>query len=130
MVALEVTSTLVRSELEELDRAGGKMGNVGVCLFSDGASAMVVGGGELLEGGESGSVVVGANGTWGWVRGTLTVGFIAFFFPEKSSFEVIKTLTATLPDTVPDLGFNVDECGWKVSRRRVAGREDAHELMK
>lgn len=58
MVALEVTSTLVRSELEELDRAGGKMGNVGVCLFSDGASAMVVGGGELLEGGESGSVVV------------------------------------------------------------------------
>jgi len=58
VVALEVTSTLVRSELEELDRAGGKMGNVGVCLFSDGASAMVVGGGELLEGGESGSVVV------------------------------------------------------------------------
>ena len=52
VVALEVTSTLVRSELEELDRAGGKMGNVGVCLFSDGASAMVVGGGELLDGGE------------------------------------------------------------------------------
>jgi type III polyketide synthase len=52
VVALEVTSTLVRSELEELDRSGGKMGNVGVCLFSDGASAMVVGGGELLDGGE------------------------------------------------------------------------------
>ena len=38
---------------------------------------------------------------------------------EKSSFEVIKTLTATLPDTVPDLGFNVDECGWKVSRQQT-----------
>lgn len=34
---------------------------------------------------------------------------------EKASFEVIKTLTETLPDTVPDLGFNVDENGWKVS---------------
>lgn len=34
---------------------------------------------------------------------------------EKVSFEVIKTLTETLPDTVPDLGFNVDENGWKVS---------------
>ena len=51
VIATEVTSTLVRSELEELDRAGGKMGSVGVCLFSDGASAMVVGGGELQEGG-------------------------------------------------------------------------------
>jgi hypothetical protein len=36
---------------------------------------------------------------------------------EKVSFEIEQTLTETLPDTVPDLGFNVDECGWKVSFR-------------
>jgi predicted naringenin-chalcone synthase len=62
VVATEVTSTLVRSELEELDRAStekngvkavmAEMGNVGVCLFSDGASALVVGGGKVKEDGE------------------------------------------------------------------------------
>jgi type III polyketide synthase len=106
VIATEVTSTLVRSELEELDRSSGKMGSVGVCLFSDGASAMVVGGGELQEGGES-------------PRPTLLDNLALMpNFPrdpvEKASFEVIKTLTETLPDTVPDLGFNVDENGWKV----------------
>lgn len=39
-------------------------------------------------------------------------------FAEKASFEVMKTLTETLPDTVPDLGFNVDENGWKASSLR------------
>jgi type III polyketide synthase len=107
VIATEVTSTLVRSELEELDRSSGKMGSVGVCLFSDGASAMVVGGGEVQEGGESPSGLEPLR--------FLNADVVMSEVTEKASFEVIKTLTETLPDTVPDLGFNVDENGWKVS---------------
>jgi hypothetical protein len=34
---------------------------------------------------------------------------------EQSSFEILDCVTETVPDTVEDLGFNVDEYGWKVS---------------
>jgi type III polyketide synthase len=49
IISAEVTSTLCRSESDELNKAskatGGDPGwpNVSLCLFSDGASAMVVG---------------------------------------------------------------------------------------
>lgn len=55
VVALEVTSTLVRTELESIDEEeerGGSRPNVASTIFSDAASAMVVGSGDLLEGGE------------------------------------------------------------------------------
>lgn len=54
VVALEVTSTLVRTELASLDEEaerGGTRPNVASTIFSDAASAMVVGSGELEEGG-------------------------------------------------------------------------------
>jgi type III polyketide synthase len=54
VIATEVTSTLCRSEIDEMSRAGDDAkANVSLCLFSDGASAMIVGGGEQLkDGGE------------------------------------------------------------------------------
>ncbi len=55
VVALEVTSTLVRTELQAVDEEserGGTRPNVASTIFSDAASAMVVGSGELLEDGE------------------------------------------------------------------------------
>jgi hypothetical protein len=48
---------------------------------------------------------------------------------EKASFEVIKTLTETLPDTVPDLGFNVDENGWKVSLPLYIVTTNNHRML-
>lgn len=92
VVSTEVTSTLCRSEIDELNKAskepGGDKGwpNVSLCLFSDGASAMIVG---------------AADGE----------GRLASH--ENSSFEIMDCITETVPDTVEDLGFNVDEYGWK-----------------
>jgi type III polyketide synthase len=60
VVALEVTTSLLRTELESLDEEGERGGgrpNVASTIFSDGSSAMVVGadvGGEWEEGGELG----------------------------------------------------------------------------
>jgi hypothetical protein len=68
---------------------------------------MVVGGGEVQEGGELPSGLEPLR--------YLNADVVMCEVLEKASFEVIKTLTETLPDTVPDLGFNVDENGWKVS---------------
>jgi len=54
-VALEVTSTMLRTELEgineEAERGGGRP-NVASTIFSDAASAMVIGSGKLTEDGE------------------------------------------------------------------------------
>jgi hypothetical protein len=33
---------------------------------------------------------------------------------EHSSFEILDSVTETVPDTAADLAFNVDEYGWKV----------------
>ena len=67
VVALEVTSTLVRTELQSLDEEaerGGTRPNVASTIFSDAASAMVVGSGDLEDDGESSGRVgrVGAGG--------------------------------------------------------------------
>ncbi|GHJ85294.1 hypothetical protein NliqN6_1696 [Naganishia liquefaciens] len=92
IISAEVTSTLCRSEIDELSKAskaeGGDPGwpNVSLCLFSDGASAMVVGSTDS--------------------RGLLESH-------EHSSFEILDCITETVPETVEDLGFNVDEYGWK-----------------
>ncbi|KAJ9125582.1 hypothetical protein QFC22_000544 [Naganishia vaughanmartiniae] len=92
VVSTEVTSTLCRSEIDELNKAskapGGDKGwpNVSLCLFSDGASAMIVGAADR--------------------EGRLASH-------ENSSFEIMDCITETVPDTVEDLGFNVDEYGWK-----------------
>lgn len=55
IVALEVTSTMLRTELEgineEAERGGGRP-NVASTIFSDAASAMVIGSGKLTEDGE------------------------------------------------------------------------------
>lgn len=58
IVACEVTSTLVRAELELLDQLEGEKTkdeakpNVAVTLFADAASAMIVGAGDLKDNGE------------------------------------------------------------------------------
>ncbi|KAJ9097453.1 hypothetical protein QFC20_006194 [Naganishia adeliensis] len=92
IISTEVTSTLCRSEIDELNKASkapdGDKGwpNVSLCLFSDGASAMIV----------------GAANSEGHLKEH-----------EQSSFEILDCITETVPDTVEDLGFNVDEYGWK-----------------
>lgn len=60
VIATEITSTLCRSEIDAMAKAGDEArANVSLCLFSDGASAMVVGGGEMAE-----------NGVWGGAYGS------------------------------------------------------------
>ena len=55
VVALEVTSTLLRTEMQSLDEEGAKGGtkpNVASTIFSDAASAMIIGSGEMGEDGK------------------------------------------------------------------------------
>lgn len=102
VVATEITSTLCRSEMEEMAKADDGRPNVSVCLFSDGASAMVVGGGEPQENGELRLLTLA---TIDADRSTRSA--------EHASFELIHAVTHTVPDSAEDLGFHVDEYGWK-----------------
>lgn len=43
--AMQVTSSLIRTELESMEDTG--LPNIPICLFSDGASAIIVGGGDI-----------------------------------------------------------------------------------
>lgn len=55
VVAVEVTSTLLRTELEFLDEElenGGNRPNIAATIFSDAASAMIIGNGPLEEDGK------------------------------------------------------------------------------
>ena len=54
-MALEIASSMLRTELQSIDEEaerGGKMPNIASVIFSDAASAMIVGSGELVEDGE------------------------------------------------------------------------------
>jgi type III polyketide synthase len=53
VVALEITTSLLRTELEGLDEEEGGKPNVASTIFSDAASAMIVGSDGLMENGES-----------------------------------------------------------------------------
>ena len=57
VVALEIASSMLRTELQSIDEEadrGGKMPNIASVIFSDAASAMIVGSGDLDENGEFG----------------------------------------------------------------------------
>lgn len=82
VVALEVSTTMVRSELDSVDATGET--RIGVCLFSDCASAVVLsnGIGEEAE--------------------------------KPPVYELLGWEHTVIPDTEADLGFDVDPAGWKV----------------
>ncbi|KAL2047241.1 hypothetical protein N7G274_001260 [Stereocaulon virgatum] len=82
VLACEISSLLVRSELDSIDRE--QKTRIGVCLFSDCASAAVV-----------------SNG----------VGEDEFRSPP---YEILGWKHEILEDTDKDLGFDVDPLGWKV----------------
>ncbi|KAL8371130.1 hypothetical protein RB595_001128 [Gaeumannomyces hyphopodioides] len=82
VLALEVSTTFVRSELDSINSE--QTTRIGVCLFSDCASAAVL-----------------SNG----------VGQAPAAEP---AFDLLGWQNRTIPDTESDLGFDVDPAGWKV----------------
>lgn len=82
VLALEVSTTFVRSELDSIN--SDQTTRIGVCLFSDCASAVVL-----------------SNG----------VGQAPAAEP---AFDLLGWQNQTIPDTDGDLGFDVDPVGWKV----------------
>lgn len=82
VVALEVSTTMVRSELDSIDATGET--RIGVCLFSD-----------------CGSAVLLSNG----------IGEEA---QKPPVYELLGWENTVIPDTEDDLGFDVDPSGWKV----------------
>lgn len=83
VVALEVSTTLVRSELDSVHAR--QETRIGVALFSDGASAVVL-----------------SNG-----RGPAAAA-------EEPVYDLLGWEHRVVPDTEDDLGFDVDPAGWKV----------------
>ncbi|KAI3399018.1 hypothetical protein diail_8045 [Diaporthe ilicicola] len=84
VLALEVSTTMVRSELESIDKL--QETRIGVCLFSDCASAVVL-----------------SNGL-GDERSA----------PGRPVYDLLGWDNRIIPDTTEDLGFDVDPVGWKV----------------
>ncbi|KAJ0109838.1 hypothetical protein J7T55_004388 [Diaporthe amygdali] len=84
VLALEVSTTMVRSELESIDKL--QETRIGVCLFSDCASAVVLSNGL----GNEGSV------------------------PGRPVYDLLGWDNRIIPETTKDLGFDVDPVGWKV----------------
>lgn len=86
MVALEVSTTMVRSELDSIDKLDET--RIGACLFSDCASAVVLSNG------------LGTNGE-------MNSG-------KQPVYELLGWDHRMVPDTAQDLGFDVHPHGWKV----------------
>jgi len=82
VVALEVSTTMVRSELESINKL--QETRIGVALFSDCASAVVL-----------------SNGIGEQQRA-------------EPVYELLEWEHSVVPDTEGDLGFDVDPVGWKV----------------
>lgn len=82
VLACEISSVLVRSELDSVDK--NQEVRIGVTLFSDCASAVVLGNGFSDR------------------------------FGEESLLEVLGWEHRIIDDTEKDLGFDVDPLGWKV----------------
>ena len=83
VIACEISSLLVRSELDSIDKD--QTTRIGVCLFSDCASSVVITNG------------IGHDETG----------------PE-SIYDILGWKHEILEDTAHDLGFDVDPLGWKV----------------
>ena len=110
VVALEVTSTLLRTEMESLDEEGAKGGtkpNVASTIFSDAASAMIIGSGESREHGECRS----EGGMMGLFADDVS------FRAEHASFDVLGCATDTVANTEDELAFHIRETGWRVSQK-------------
>lgn len=84
IVALEVSTTLARSELDSIDKLNET--RIGACLFSDCASAAVL-----------------SNGLGDELRG-----------PKPPIYELLGWDHRIVPGTAHDLGFDVHPHGWKV----------------
>ena len=82
VVACEISSLLVRSELDSIDQE--QKTRIGVCLFSDCASSVVI-----------------SNGIGHDTR-------------HESIYDILGWKHEILEDTAHDLGFDVDPLGWKV----------------
>ncbi|KAI9743073.1 MAG: hypothetical protein M1818_003368 [Claussenomyces sp. TS43310] len=82
VIALEISSVMVRSELDSINEL--QQTRIGVTLFSDCASALILSNG------------VGAEA------------------PEDPAYELLGWDHRILPNTEKDLGFDVDPLGWKV----------------
>lgn len=85
VLALEVSTTMVRSELDSINAL--QETRIGVALFSDCSSAVVL---------SNGISSVGAPPS------------------PPPLYDLLGWEHAILPDTEGDLGFDVDPCGWKV----------------
>lgn len=84
MTALEVSTTLVRSELDSIEKL--EETRIGACLFSDCASAVVL-----------------SNGLGDELRGS-----------KPPVYEMLGWDNRVIPDSAQDLGFDVHPHGWKV----------------
>lgn len=84
VLALEVSTTMVRSELDSIEKLDET--RIGVCLFSDCASAVVL-----------------SNGIGDEVSGA-----------KPPLYELLGWDHRIIPDTAQDLGFDVHHHGWKV----------------
>ncbi|ROW08360.1 hypothetical protein VMCG_03050 [Cytospora schulzeri] len=82
VLALEVSTTMVRSELDSIDKL--QETRIGVCLFSDCASAVILSNGLGDE------------------------------LPRRPVYDLLGWDHRIIPDTTHDLGFDVDPVGWKV----------------
>lgn len=84
MIALEVSTTLVRSELDSIDKLDET--RIGACLFSDCASAVVL-----------------SNGLGDELRGS-----------KPPVYDLLGWDHRVIPGSAQDLGFDVHPHGWKV----------------
>ena len=82
VIACEISTLLIRSELDSIDKD--QTTRIGVCLFSDCASSVVI-----------------SNGIGHETR-------------SESIFDILGWKHDVLEDTAHDLGFDVDPLGWKV----------------
>ncbi|KAL2197999.1 thiolase-like protein [Corynascus similis CBS 632.67] len=92
VVALEISTTLVRSELESINAL--QETRIGVALFSDCASACLL----------SNDIPFSDNSPFNRPPQT----------PTPAIYSLLGWHHCTIPDTEPDLGFDVDPLGWKV----------------
>ncbi|KAF3761544.1 thiolase-like protein, partial [Cryphonectria parasitica EP155] len=94
VVALEVSTTFVRSELDSIDKCDET--RIGVCLFSDCASAVVL----------SNGLTTTTTTTSGGVVPSSTL--------RPATYDLLGWDHRIVPDTAHDLGFDVHRHGWKV----------------
>lgn len=87
VVALEISTTLVRSELESIHAS--QETRIGVALFSDCAGALLL-----------------SNG--------IPFPSPRVTFPAPAIYSLLGWQHQTIPSTTTDLGFDVDPLGWKV----------------